>query len=308
MYLYLVTNPKSTQAGIFCLPKKTIGFQLDLDKTTVANLLRRLDEDLQVIRYNHETQEVSVLESLSFSVVKGGKPVLDCIRRDLQNVKDVSLIQLTYERMLSHWTMSMREVDHQIKGLFEEELKLRRDSQSWLEHGGQNFAKDSEMVSHNDNDKNHDILKDNDNRLSNDHHNDTLNDHHNDTLNDSDTLNDNDNEESSLRVVSTNRETNRATNQTCLLAMDNLTEQDLFDFYEEHFEGLSPSNKADLYELILMSDIKMVIEALDRARIHRASYPIKYANAVVKGWFYSGIRSFTDLMATVSCPERALES
>lgn len=43
-----------------------------------------------------------MLDWLKFSIVKGGKLVLDCIRRVLNNVKDSSLIQAYYDQMLAY--------------------------------------------------------------------------------------------------------------------------------------------------------------------------------------------------------------
>lgn len=98
-WLYLLTNPRSRQLGVYKLPIKIIAFQTGFDEKVVCVLLDRFEKTYNVIRYNRETQEVALLNYLKWSIVRGGKPVEDCIKADMALVKDKSLITFVYEHL-----------------------------------------------------------------------------------------------------------------------------------------------------------------------------------------------------------------
>ena len=116
--LYLYTNKHTRQSGIYKLPKKYISFETGFSKEVIEVLLDRFENQYKRIKYNHETQEVALLRYTSFSIVKGGKPVEDCIIRDLQTIKDKELIKATYKEMEDTWNASTRVVDEKIKEIF----------------------------------------------------------------------------------------------------------------------------------------------------------------------------------------------
>ena len=98
--LYLLTNPQSKQVGIYKLPKKIIAFDTGYNEETIKSLLARFQNDYGLIYYSEETQEVAILNYLKHSIVKGGKPVLDCIEKDLKQVKNKKLIHMVYRHVL----------------------------------------------------------------------------------------------------------------------------------------------------------------------------------------------------------------
>lgn len=126
--LYLQTNPHTTQLGIYTISKKYIGFETGYSKEVVDVLLQRFEKDYKLIVYSPRTQEISILNSLKESIVKGGKPVLDLLERELSEIKDDSLIKITYHSMLSFWNQSKRQIDKDIKLLFEKEISLRNEN------------------------------------------------------------------------------------------------------------------------------------------------------------------------------------
>ena len=101
-WLYLLTNPQTKQLGIYKLPIKIIAFQTGFGEDVVKVLLDRFERVYKVIKYNHETQEVAVLNYLKWAIVRGGKPVEDCIKADMEKVKDKSLITFVYDHLLSN--------------------------------------------------------------------------------------------------------------------------------------------------------------------------------------------------------------
>lgn len=98
-WLYLLTNPRTRQLGIYKLPIKIISFQMGYSEETVKVLIDRFERSYKVIRYNRETQEVAILNYLKWSIIRGGKPVEDCIKADMALVKDKSLIMFVYEHL-----------------------------------------------------------------------------------------------------------------------------------------------------------------------------------------------------------------
>ncbi|WP_174881895.1 DNA replication protein DnaD, partial [Metabacillus niabensis] len=96
-YLYLLTNTKTTQIGIYRITKKQIAFDLGYSIDTVQMLMERFIHQHKLIRYNLETRELAIRNWGKENLHKGGKPVMDCIASELKAVKDTSLIQYVAE-------------------------------------------------------------------------------------------------------------------------------------------------------------------------------------------------------------------
>ncbi|MGN7940959.1 DnaD domain protein [Virgibacillus sp. 6R] len=96
-YLYLLTNTKTTQIGIYRITKKQIAFDLGYSIDTVQMLMERFIHQHKLIRYNSETRELAIRNWGKENLHKGGKPVMDCIASELKAVKDISLIQYVAE-------------------------------------------------------------------------------------------------------------------------------------------------------------------------------------------------------------------
>lgn len=101
-FLYLLTNPNSKQCGIYHLPLRVIAFEMGHSKESVESIIERFEHRFKNIIYNKETQEIAILNFLKHSIIKGGKPVEDCIRKELEKVKDRSLILAVYKHMLNY--------------------------------------------------------------------------------------------------------------------------------------------------------------------------------------------------------------
>ena len=123
--LYLMTNTKSTQLGIYSLPKKIMSFETCYTAEVIEVLLNRFSDKYGEIIYSEKTQEVSLLKSLSFSILTGGKPVSDLLKREFRRVKDSQLILRTYQEMKSYWAKSPRRFDQSVKKIFEDEMTKR---------------------------------------------------------------------------------------------------------------------------------------------------------------------------------------
>ena len=124
-YLYLTTNGQSTQVGIYSIPKKVISFETGFSMEVIEVLLDRFSNSYKKIIYDSETQEIALLDSLKWSLLKGGKPVADLLSRELSQVKQDYLIEKTYECMEGHWRTSGKVFDKTVMSLFENEMANR---------------------------------------------------------------------------------------------------------------------------------------------------------------------------------------
>lgn len=97
-YLYLMTNEKSTQIGIYKITKKQIAFDMGYSIETVENLLKRFTEQHKLIKYDSETREIILLEWAKTSLNKGGKPFEDLISSELKEVKQKEFIEIIYHQ------------------------------------------------------------------------------------------------------------------------------------------------------------------------------------------------------------------
>lgn len=107
--LYLLTNPHTTQLGIYELPKKHAAFELGYSQESVAVLLDRFETKYGIIKRSKETSEIAIKNYLKHSVMKGGKPVLDCLNKELSEVKDLSLVKFVCDANRSNGNATVRE-------------------------------------------------------------------------------------------------------------------------------------------------------------------------------------------------------
>ena len=100
-WLFLLTNEYTTQLGIYYLPIKKAAFDLGYSVETVETLIERFEIDYDLIRFSETTNEVAIKNYLLYSVVKGGKPVYDCLLKDQAQVRDKSLLAYIYHNLNS---------------------------------------------------------------------------------------------------------------------------------------------------------------------------------------------------------------
>ena len=97
--LYLMTNPFTTQLGIYEISIKQAAFQLGYSMDAVKVLLDRFESKYGIIVYSPYTNEIAIKNYLYHSIVKGGKPVEDCIMREMKLVKNKNLIRIVFEHI-----------------------------------------------------------------------------------------------------------------------------------------------------------------------------------------------------------------
>lgn len=93
--LYLLTNPNTTQLGIYELPVTTCSRDLGYDVKTIQKLFKRFEE-YGIAKRSDDTNEVAIKNYLVYSITRGGKPLEDCIETELKRVKDKSLVDFVF--------------------------------------------------------------------------------------------------------------------------------------------------------------------------------------------------------------------
>lgn len=91
-YLYILTNPNTTMAGIYTITKKQISFELGYSIESVNSLIDRFENHHKLLKYNKETRELAIKNWGKHNLNKGGKPVIDCLKKEFNSIKDKSLI------------------------------------------------------------------------------------------------------------------------------------------------------------------------------------------------------------------------
>ena len=178
--LYLMTCPRSTQLGIYSLPKRVIAFDMSLDDDQVGQLLARFQDDYQVIAYSDQTQEVAILDFLTYSLVKGGQPVERLLRNQAEDVRDSQLLVKVFQHLASYYEHSHRLIDQLSQEVLATELKRRQE----LGHEGEGVTRlsqgmqgassrlgSSDHHNQNPNQKDNQIHKENQSHNHNQNHN-----------------------------------------------------------------------------------------------------------------------------------------
>lgn len=273
-YLYLMTNPMSTQVGIYALPKKVMSFETGYTSDVIQVLLDRFSQSYKKIIYSEKTQEITLLDSLKVSVLTGGKPVSNLMIRELTSVKDPDLILATYERMKDFWDISNRQFDHTIKEFFEKELERRELS----------------VTSHSDNQNQKQSQKQKQNQIHNQNHNQSHNH----------------NQDSYSMTRGTSRE---KVDEMGFLddyanylkkaypeLEENITSENLVCMYYKLVVGdWSPLVKNQLRAWEKAFPTSLILEALSRSL--NANHILPYAGKILENWELAGVRTYKDVVA-----------
>lgn len=92
-YLYLLTNPCTNMIGIYRIVKKQMAFDLGYSIESINSLMGRFINNHKLVLYNEETKEICIKNYGKYNLNKGGKPMIDCIKKDLGNVIDKTFIK-----------------------------------------------------------------------------------------------------------------------------------------------------------------------------------------------------------------------
>lgn len=102
-YFYLLTNMNTTQLGVYEISVSIMSAEIGYDKSAVKSMLKRFEDYHKLIVFNDETKELAILKWAKYNWRRGGKPVWDLVKREIDEVKDKSLIEKVAQRAQDSW-------------------------------------------------------------------------------------------------------------------------------------------------------------------------------------------------------------
>ena len=139
--LYLLTNPHTTQLGIYEYNKRIMAFELGYSLEAVTVLLDRFENKYGIIIQSKETNELAILNYLRYSIITGGKPVEDLLNKEIKRIKNKELIFQVAEHVLKY-----EEVNVTVEKVCIELLKEKSSKK-------ENILNDNDNDNDNDNEK-----------------------------------------------------------------------------------------------------------------------------------------------------------
>lgn len=117
--LYLLTNPFTTQLGIYELSVKQAAYQLGVTTDEVNDLLDKFENEYGIIKCSRETNEIAIKNYLRHSIVKGGAHVFDLLVKEVKNVKNKDLIVWVFSHLDKHDNLNktVRQIIEKYKSL-----------------------------------------------------------------------------------------------------------------------------------------------------------------------------------------------
>ena len=126
-YLYLLTNTKSTQSGIYELSPRFISLETGYDKVLVSQLLKKFCYYKKIL-YSADTNEIMVLNWIKYNI-PNNRNVLVCIQKELQKIKSKVFLKILYEK----YEAAGLDVDNIFRGLFANVIPVDKNDQSPME-------------------------------------------------------------------------------------------------------------------------------------------------------------------------------
>ena len=123
-YLYLLTNTKSTQCGIFQISPRLISLETGYDKVLVAELLKKFC-DYKKILYSADTNEIMVLNWIKYNIPNNNNAVIG-ISKELLKIKNKVLLKILYEK----YEAAGLDVNNIFKGIIVNVLPIDKDDLS----------------------------------------------------------------------------------------------------------------------------------------------------------------------------------
>jgi hypothetical protein len=142
--LYLMTNPHTKQLGIYKITAKQISFELGYTIEAVNTLIDRFENKYNLIIYSQETREIAILDYLEHSIVKGGKPVEDCIKKEMKEVKNKILIKKVFDNIKDIDSLNITIMN--IIKEYENKNVNEKDNENDNDNDNERFVHDSSKI------------------------------------------------------------------------------------------------------------------------------------------------------------------
>src|ERR1035437_6267702 len=126
-YIYLLTNSKTKQCGIYQLPMQVIVMETGYNLETSEKLLKRFVEYGKII-CNKITKEIGILNWPRYNPMESPK-TRACVEKELKEVKDKSMIEVIYPDRYPIQGVSQEEQEEEKEQAEEEEKEKEEPRQ-----------------------------------------------------------------------------------------------------------------------------------------------------------------------------------
>ena len=152
--LYLLTNPFTTQLGIYEISVKQVAFQLGYSVETVRVLIDRFETKYKMIWFSPSTNEIAIKNFLRHSIMKGGAPVRDCLIKEIKKVKNRDLVVRVFAHLKGR--EALNETVKQIISEYEEKNGTLHYSNEKKNDNGNDNENDNDVSYHDTGDESSD--------------------------------------------------------------------------------------------------------------------------------------------------------
>ncbi|MGH4137714.1 DnaD domain-containing protein [Clostridium sp.] len=95
-YLYLMTNTKTTQCGVYEISKRTIETDCGYNRETVEKLIKRFC-DYKKILYCDDTKELMIINWIKYNL-PNSQNVIKCVQNELLKVKNSEFVKILFDK------------------------------------------------------------------------------------------------------------------------------------------------------------------------------------------------------------------
>jgi len=95
-YLYLLSNTKSTQSGIYEISEKFIAIETGYSIDKVEELIERFC-DYEKILYNKDTKEIMVLNWIKYNIPNNNNAIIG-VQKELRKIKNKGFVKILFEK------------------------------------------------------------------------------------------------------------------------------------------------------------------------------------------------------------------
>ena len=110
-YVYLLTNSKTKQCGIYELPMRIIETETGYNRETIDKLINRFEEYKKIV-YDKSTKEIYLKNWTKHNRITSFK-VKKCVEKELSKVKSKDLIKLFLEEAIKYGY----EIDYNLENI-----------------------------------------------------------------------------------------------------------------------------------------------------------------------------------------------
>lgn len=126
-YLYLMTNTRTTQCGIYEITPSQMCFETGYNNSTIEKLLTQFQKTGK-IKYSKETNEIALKNWPKYNESESPK-VYACVQKELKSVKNKVLIQYLYSMdTQTQETKEETKEEEETKLVIEDQLPFDTDS------------------------------------------------------------------------------------------------------------------------------------------------------------------------------------